>query len=124
MFKSIIEAIGQAIDVMGVLVIVIGLAGASARYIPRARSHPDAFRLYRQTIGRATLLGLEFLVAGDIIRTVGVAPTLPNVLVLGLIVLVRTVLSLSIQVELEGQWPWRAGRRRKTVSLTQESAAI
>jgi uncharacterized membrane protein len=62
---------------------------------------------FRQDIGRAILLGLEFLIAGDIIRTVVVAPTIQNVLVLGLIVLIRTFLSLSLQLEIEGRLPWR-----------------
>jgi uncharacterized membrane protein len=58
-------------------------------------------------VGRAILLGLEFLIAGDIIRTVVVAPTLQNVVVLGLIVLIRTFLSLSLQLEIEGKLPWQ-----------------
>ena len=64
------------------------------------------YSLYRQDVGRAILLGLEFLIAGDIIRTVVVAPTLQNVLVLGVIVLIRTFLSLSLQLEIEGKLPW------------------
>ncbi|MEO7863250.1 MAG: DUF1622 domain-containing protein, partial [Nitrospirales bacterium] len=59
-----------------------------------------------QGLGRAIVLGLEFLVAGDIIRTVVVAPTLANVVVLGLIVLIRTFLSMALELELEGRWPW------------------
>ena len=66
----------------------------------------EGYRTYRQNLGRASLLGLEFLIAGDIIRTVVVAPTLQNVLVLGLIVLIRTFLSLSLQLEIEGKLPW------------------
>jgi uncharacterized membrane protein len=58
-------------------------------------------------VGRALLLGLEFLIAGDIIRTVVVAPTLQNVMVLGMIVLIRTFLSLSLQLEIEGKLPWQ-----------------
>jgi len=68
--------------------------------------------LYRQDVGRAILLGLEFLIAGDIIRTVVVAPTLQNVLVLGVIVLIRTFLSLSLQLEIEGKLPWRRDATR------------
>jgi uncharacterized membrane protein len=64
------------------------------------------YSLYRLDVGRAILLGLEFLIAGDIIRTVVVAPTLQNVLVLGVIVLIRTFLSLSLQLEIEGRLPW------------------
>lgn len=73
----------------------------------RAQTADTAFRIFRQNIGRAILLGLEFLVAGDIIRTVVVSPTMDNVEVLGLIVLIRTFLSMSLQLELEGRWPWQ-----------------
>jgi uncharacterized membrane protein len=60
-------------------------------------------------MGKAILLGLELLVAADIIRTVAVSPTIQNVLTLGLVVLIRTFLSISLQVELEGRWPWQRG---------------
>lgn len=87
------------------LIIVIGLGVSSFQYLAhRPRDNP--YRAYRQNLGRTILLGLELLVAGDIIRTVAVAPTLKNVLVLGVIVLIRTFLSISIQLELEGRWPW------------------
>jgi uncharacterized membrane protein len=75
--------------------------------VRRAHSAGNYYSLYRQDVGRAILLGLEFLIAGDIIRTVVVAPTIQNVLVLGLIVLIRTFLSLSLQLEIEGKLPWR-----------------
>jgi len=64
---------------------------------------------FRQNLGRSILLGLELLVAGDIVRTVAVAPTLETVLVLALIVLMRTFLSMSLEVELKGRWPWNCG---------------
>ena len=70
-------------------------------------ARPISSCLYRQDLGRAILLGLEFLVAGDIIRTVVVAPTFDNVIVLGLIVPIRTFLSMSLQLELDGRWPWQ-----------------
>ncbi len=81
---------------------------ATGRFVVR-REPNSPYRTYRQDVGRAILLGLEFLVAGDIIRTVVVAPTLENVLVLGLIVLIRTFLSVALQLELEGRWPWQRG---------------
>jgi len=71
------------------------------------RGAGQPYRLFRQDLGRAILLGLEFLIAGDIIRTVVVAPTLENVLILGLIVLIRTFLSIALQLEVEGRWPWQ-----------------
>src|SRR5579885_3830497 len=79
---------------------------ATGRFVVR-REPNSPYRTYRQDVGRAILLGLEFLVAGDIIRTVVVAPTLQNVVVLGIIVLIRTFLSLSLQLEIEGKLPLR-----------------
>ena len=114
-FKNIVEFIGLLIDGAGVTVIVGGLVYAIFRFIADGgRKHPDAFRRFRQNIGRGILLGLEFLVAADIIRTVAVAPTLTNVYVLGLIVLIRTFLSMALQVELEGRWPWQQKREETT----------
>ena len=112
-FKSTVEAVGTAVDVAGVAVIVLGALIATAvfgyRVLQRAEVHP-AYRSYRQGLGRAILLGLELLVAGDIIRTVAIAPTFTSVGVLALIVLVRTFLSFSLEVELEGRWPWQKDR--------------
>ena len=106
-FRHIIEIIGVAIDSAGVLVVVLGALIATGRFlVQRANAPGEGYRLYRQDLGRAILLGLEFLIAGDIIRTVVVAPTLQNVLVLGLIVLIRTFLSMSLQLEIEGKLPW------------------
>jgi uncharacterized membrane protein len=106
LFRELAETTALAIEVVGVLVIVTGAAVAALRQLlqPRHRS----YQIYRQDLGRSILLGLEFLVAGDIIRTVAVSPTLDNVLVLGLIVLIRTFLSIALQVELEGRWPWQS----------------
>jgi uncharacterized membrane protein len=109
--KEIIERVGEAIDIAGVLIIGIGFVAATVvfgyRYW-RQRNVVDVYRPYRQSIGRAILLGLEFLVGGDIIRTVAVSPTFRSVGVLALIVAVRTFLSFSLEVELEGRWPWQA----------------
>jgi uncharacterized membrane protein len=100
--------VGIAIDTIGVFIIVAGALLASGRFLLRRQGEPGAsYRLYRQDLGRAILLGLEFLIAGDIIRTVVVAPTLENVVVLGLIVLVRTFLSMTLQLEVDGRWPWQ-----------------
>jgi uncharacterized membrane protein len=100
------ELIGRVVDAGGVLVIAIGIIIATTRFALKSRKM-DAYRAYRQNLGRAILLGLEFLVAADIIRTVAVAPTAQKVLVLGGIVLIRTFLSMALQVELEGRWPWQ-----------------
>lgn len=101
------DAVGTGIDITGVGIIVIGTVFASVRFLRDCRGGGEMYRRYRQEIGRSILLGLELLVAGDIIRTVVVAPTMDDVLVLGMIVLIRTFLSISLQVELEGRWPWQ-----------------
>lgn len=107
-----VEVVGQAVEGAGVLVIVLGALVATARAVwPRAGGERFSYRAYRQNLGRAILLGLEFLVAGDIISTVGVDPkNLRNVATLGLIVLIRTFLSMALEVELEGRWPWERYR--------------
>jgi uncharacterized membrane protein len=114
-FKTIAEAASLAIDAVGALVIVAGLAWALVRWVDARRARraggvEDPYRRLRRDIGRGILLGLEFMVAGDIIRTVAVEPTLDSVVVLGAIVLIRTFLSFSLEVELEGRWPWRQPR--------------
>jgi len=106
-FKEVVEAIGLVIDASGVLAIMLGLLIATVRFARSGVRLPDGYRRFRQDLGRGILLGLEFLVAADIIRTVAVVPTLDGVLVLGLIVVIRTFLSMSLQVELEGRWPWQ-----------------
>ncbi|MCG6881893.1 MAG: DUF1622 domain-containing protein [Deltaproteobacteria bacterium] len=113
-YREIMDYIGTAVDAVGVLLIVVGALAATWRFLFRHQEGPvNAYSMYRQDLGRAILLGLEFLVAGDIIRTVVVSPTLNNVLVLGLIVLIRTFLSMALQLEVEGRWPWqRAGEAR------------
>ena len=107
-FKHVIEMTGLVVEGGGVLVIVIGMTIATGRFIWHVSQRESrAYRLLRQDLGHGILLGLEFLVAGDIIRTVAVDPNLQNVLVLAVIVSVRTFLSISLQVELEGRWPWQ-----------------
>jgi uncharacterized membrane protein len=112
-YRHIMDVVGTSVDGIGVFIVVGGALVATARLvIHRARSTGDYYSLYRQDVGRAILLGLEFLIAGDLIRTVVVSPTLQNVAVLGLIVLIRTFLSLSLQLEIEGKLPWRSGATR------------
>ncbi len=104
------ELIGRSVDALGVAIIVIGAVVATGRFLmDRRADFANSYRSYRQGLGRAILLGLEFLIAGDIIRTVVVAPTLENVLILALIVVVRTFLSVALQLEVEGRWPWNRG---------------
>jgi uncharacterized membrane protein len=102
-----IRLVGVAIDVFGVVVIVIGILWASFGYLAALRS-PDSTDTYRQRIGRTLLLGLEVLVAADIVKTVALEPTFTSLGVLAGLVLVRTFLSWTLQLEIEGRWPWRS----------------
>ena len=110
-FESVVEMVGKTVDGIGIVIVVVGSLSALLPFALRTfrgdRSL-DSYRWVRRNLGRAILLGLEFLVAGDIIRTVAVAPSLTNVAVLGVIVLIRTFLSASLEVEIEGRWPWSA----------------
>jgi uncharacterized membrane protein len=107
--SPIVEAVGRIMDVAGVLAILLGALVATLIFVARIRAAPDfegVYRAYRQGLGRAILLGLEVLVAADIIRTVAISPSFTSVGVLALIVLVRTFLSFTLQLEIEGRWPW------------------
>jgi uncharacterized membrane protein len=107
-YHDIMQLVGRSVDALGVLIIVIGAVVATGRFLANQRADfGSAYRSYRQGLGRAILLGLEFLIAGDIIRTVVVAPTLENVLILASIVVIRTFLSMALQLEVEGRWPWQ-----------------
>ncbi len=100
-------------DAAGVLAVVCGLLVATGAFVLAQRQRdqrPLSYRLYRQQVGKAILLGLEFLVAADIIRTVAVAPSFRGVGVLAVVVAVRTFLSFTLDVELEGRWPWQSQR--------------
>jgi uncharacterized membrane protein len=108
--KDWIETVGKAMDVGGVVVILFGVLAATAVFALRSarrQPHLDLYRQYRQAVGRAVLLGLELLVAADIIRTVAATPTFRSVGVLAIIVAIRTFLSMSLQLELDGRWPWQ-----------------
>lgn len=111
-FFEIIETTGKVIDAVGVAVIVGGAVIALAATIVGLRSTEGesaggAYDAFRRQLGRSILLGLEFLVAADIIRTVAVTPTAQSVAVLAGIVAIRTFLSFSLQVEMTGSWPWQ-----------------
>lgn len=108
-FKDGVELVGKALDVAGVAVIVGGILLATVVHARRllGKGAREQYRLYRQAIGRAILLGLEILVGADIIRTVAVDPTFRSAGVLAMIVAIRTFLSFSLEVELEGRWPWQ-----------------
>ena len=119
--QEIIFVISEAIDFVGVAIIALGaLIGVilCARDLLRQERAVDAYSRLRTFLGRSLLLGLEFLVAGDIIKTVAIEPTFDSVIVLAIIVLVRTVLSLSIDVEIDGRWPWQAAQQASLVEAS------
>ena len=112
-FLDAISFIGYAVEVVGVVIILLGIGGASLRYARQnmRSSQADLYQNFRREMGRAMLVGLEFLVVGDIIRTVVVTDTLTDVASLGLVVLIRTVLVFTIHLEVEGCWPWQTPKQ-------------
>ena len=114
-FQAIVEWVVHGLEAMGIAVVSVGGSAAMINFARRAMAG-DAFEaessVLRERLARATLLGLEFLVAADIIRTVAVEPTFRGVGVLAVIVAVRTFLSFTLDVELEGRWPWQDRQRR------------
>ena len=115
-FIEVISIAGYCIETIGVLVIIAGSVTSSFRFISKYRQEPEGFAygVLRRQLGRSIILGLEFLIAGDIIRTVIVADTLTNVTILGLIILIRTFLSFTLHLEVEGHWPWEQGKNVET----------
>ena len=107
--KNLVLPIVTFIELGGVFVIFIGLLVATLLMLGSVVTNRTmAFQDYRARIGRSILLGLEFLVAADIIRTVTVSPTLASVGALALIVLIRTFLSFVLELEIQGRWPWQS----------------
>ncbi len=114
---SWVEPIARVLESAGVVIIVIGAiasTGIFAVHAIREAQFQAIFDQYRANLGRAILLGLEFLIAGDIIATILVEPTLERVGSLGLIVLIRTFLSFSLEAEIEGHLPWRRHEKEPT----------
>jgi uncharacterized membrane protein len=110
-YTETMDGIAQAVEVVGVSIIVIGgviALGSAGLGLWRDRDVTRTYRALRSFLGRSILLGLEVLVAADLIRTVAVDPSLENVAVLGLIVLIRTFLSFSLEAEIDGRFPWQA----------------
>lgn len=109
-----IEGASVTIEGLAAAIIVIAIAYASVIYLAHLLHisplpGDQAYRQFRVRLGKALQLGLEILVAADIVRTIALDPTLGNVAVLGILVLIRTFLSWSLFVELEGRWPWKPG---------------
>jgi uncharacterized membrane protein len=125
-FAGVMEHVAQGFEVLGTVILVVGIAWSfalAARMRRRSRQPVKVYRTLRQAFAGTLLLGLEVLVAADLIRTVAVAPTLDNVLVLGLIVAIRTVLSFSLETEIEGVAPWRRGLASGASVIRQATAS-
>jgi uncharacterized membrane protein len=109
-FTEAMNHVAEGFEVLGAAVLIVGVIWSfiiAATALRRSRSPAKSYLVLRQTFGGTLLLGLEILVAADLVRTVAVAPTVDNVLVLGLIVVIRTFLSFSLETEIEGVLPWR-----------------
>ena len=109
-----IEFIARALEIVGVAAIALAFAYALLRgMLHVGHRRPDAYERLKVFIGKALLLGLEFLVAADIIRTVTMEPTVHGLVSLGLLIAVRIVLGWSIAVEIEGCWPWQVAANER-----------
>jgi uncharacterized membrane protein len=114
---ALIETVSLLIELLAAAVIVVPVLAGLAWFLyvqaTRRSTGSQAYQRYKALLGKWLLLGLEILVAADVIRTVALEPTLENVAALGLLVLVRTFLSWAIIVEIEGRWPWQPARARE-----------
>ena len=125
-FNAAMDHVAQGFEALGAAILVVGviwsfvLAAVATR---RSGWSATAYLVLRQAFGGTLLLGLEVLVAADLVRTVAVAPTLDNVLVLGLIVVIRTFLSFSLETEIEGVAPWRRGALMGGAGTIRRAAA-
>jgi uncharacterized membrane protein len=129
-FTQLMDHVAQGFEALGAAILVVGVVWSFVLAVVAARRSgwsAKAYLVLRQAFGGTLLLGLEILVAADLLRTVAVAPTLDNVLVLGLIVVIRTFLSFSLETEIEGVAPWRraitggAGTLRRAAASALES---
>jgi len=123
-YSRILGIIVHVADGIGVAVLIAGLFLSPILSLRAWRNTGDGTKAYmvlRRTLGGAILAGLEVLVAGDLIRTVAVDPTLDNVLILGIIVLIRTFLSFSLEIEIEGTLPWKRALTQSGVSVLADA---
>ena len=111
-FLSLVQSITRAVELAGIAVILAGALWSVSRFVRdvAGRAGEAAYRALRANLGRSILLGLELLIAADIINTVAIERTFESVVVLAGIVAIRTVLSLSLEMEIEGRWPWQMSK--------------
>jgi uncharacterized membrane protein len=113
-YDDIISGIVDVVEGVGAAIMVLGALAGFVRFAIARRRTENAYEQLRQNVGRAILLGLEVLIIADIIRTIIVEPTFESVTVLGVIVVIRILLSFSLEVEIDGAWPWRRARRTES----------
>ncbi|MGN6680331.1 MAG: DUF1622 domain-containing protein [Streptosporangiaceae bacterium] len=126
-FTDVMEHVAQAFEALGALVLAGGAVwsfSVAAIKWRRSRQPKETYAVLRQAFGGTLLLGLEVLVAADLVRTIAVATTLNNVLILGLIVLIRTFLSFSLETEIDGTLPWRRGLTSGADVIQRASSAV
>ena len=119
-----IEVATRLLEVLAVAIIVLSILYSILRYVYerlRGREHEDAYLALKGGLGRSMLLGLEILVAADIVSTVALESTLESVLTLGLLVIIRTFLSWALEVEVTGRWPWQSGPEKGSESADSNS---
>lgn len=113
-FNIIAQNIGQFIDMLGVAIILIGITISTITVLSKffKGSAHKLYKSYRNNLARSILLGLEFLIAGDIIRSVAGDITLEGVVILGIIVIIRTIISMEFELEINGRWPWQRAKKK------------
>ncbi|WP_205791499.1 DUF1622 domain-containing protein [Microbacterium sulfonylureivorans] len=124
--EEVFTAVAVAFEAVGAAAMIVGFTIAvvlAARSLTRHEGGAAAFTVLRTTLGAAILLGLEVLVAADLIRTITSKPSLEDALILGIIVLIRTLLSMSIQIEIEGMLPWRRALMRSGGQMLGDAVA-
>lgn len=117
-FRELVHIAVLAMEVVAVAIIVAGLVVGLVRFAwegVRPATRADAYHRFKVWMGRALLLGLEILVAADVVNTVALEPTLDSVLALGLLVVIRTFLGWSLVVEIEGRWPWQSSTPKAVI---------
>lgn len=112
-----VRIIGIGIDVFGVLIIVVGITWSTYRFLQR-HMEEQHFDRYKIRVGRSLLLGLEMLVAADIVKTIALEPSFISLGVLAGLVVVRTFLSWTLVLEIEGRWPWQGEPSRSADALS------
>ncbi len=119
LLREAVQWVTRIVEILGILIILVGAVIALARFLLALDKTDDRIACLRSNLGRAILLGLEFLVAADIVHTVAIDPTLDSLAVLAGIVLIRTFLSFSLEVEIEGRWPWQRGAEQASASARE-----